>query len=140
MNLNDFGANLITQLTRIADALESKQVAPTTANSAAAAEPESKPAAKKTTQAAAKKTTQPAAEKPAAEKPAAKRDFAEVKAILITVKDTIGKEAAQECYRTYEYTAMSKIQPEHYDAIFDDATKALEEFEAGGNDSGDDDL
>lgn len=130
MNLNDFGANLIAQMTRIADALESKQAAPTAANSAA--EPESKPAAKKTTQAAA--------EKPAAEKPAAKRDFAEVKAILITVKDTIGKEAAQECYRTYEYTAMSKIQPEHYDAIFDDATKALEEFEAGGNDSGDDDL
>ncbi len=139
MNLNDFGANLIAQMTRIADALESKQEAPATAKSAAT-EPESKPAAKKAAPAAAKKAAPAAAEKPVAEKPAAKRDFAEVKAILITVKDTIGKEAAQDCYRTYEYTAMSKIQPEHYDAIFDDATKALEEFEAGGNDSGDDDL
>lgn len=125
MDLNTFGADLIKQLARIADAIEAKSGTATVASTNAA---EEVPAAK--TKPATK--TKPAAKAAAEEKvaKAPKRDFAEVKAALIAVKDTIGKDAAQDVYRKYEYEAMSKIQPEHFEAIFNDATEALEKFKA----------
>lgn len=146
MDLNTFGADLIKQLARIADAIESKSGAAVTntisaQDTGAVAETAAATKVAPKRKAAAEKA--PVAEKAPEKTASPKRDFAEVKAALIKVKDTIGKDAAQEVYRTYDYEAMSKIQPEHYDAVFNDAEAALAKFaeaDAAGEALDEDDL
>ena len=134
MDLNKFAETLIGQLTRIADALEGgAKVSGNTAAAATEAAPAEKPAAKP--KAAA---TKPKAEVKASTKPKNDRDA--VKKGLITVKDTVSKEAAQAIYQEFGYAAMSAIEEKDFDAIFDKCTEVLAANEPGGDEEEDDGL
>lgn len=123
MELNAFATALLAVLGRIADAAEGAS-----GGAAKTEKPAGKPAADKP-------ATKPAAKTTKAAKPVNDRDA--VKAILIKVKDTISKEKAQEVYKAYGYEAMSAIEEKDFDAIFADATAALE---GGGEEDEQDDL
>ncbi len=138
MDLNTFGNDLIKQLARIANSAEAIEAgmkgksAGTTTSTTPAAATETKPKA----DAKAKTETKPKAEAKTEAKP--KHDLAEMKAALISVKDTISMDAAKAIFSKHGYDKMSEIQPVHYDTIFDEATAALE---AGAEETeADDDL
>lgn len=135
MDLNTFGADLIKQLSRIANSAEvieqklgGKVAVSNTVTTPAADEP----AAAKTTRA-----TKPKPEATKSSKPVNDRDA--VKKALITVKDTISKEAAQKVYQKFGYEAMSAIEEKDFDAIFAEATKVLEAAEQAGDEPVDED-
>lgn len=156
VTLNDFALNLITQLTRIADAAE--KLAGVAPGSAATNTTGSTDTAGEKTESAADKKKRLAAEKEAKEKAAAadaaskaasdapKADRAAVNKALVALKDTVSKEAAQEVYQRWNYTAMSKIEEKDFDAILAAAEQELADFKAKTGRyaeqdlSGDDDL
>lgn len=121
---------LIPAILSIAASLEVIAAAQAAGGSAAPAA-ETKPAGKAT----AGKAT--GAGKGAAAKP--KHSFEEMKALLVKVKDTLGKEEAQAVFSPMGYAKMTDIQEKDYDAIVAVATKVLEDAEAGGG-SDDDDI
>lgn len=127
MDLNTFGSELIKHTARIANAAEGIEAHLRGTKADPKGTPKAEPKAE----------SKPKAEpKPTAKKPT--KTFDEVKAALVQVKDTIGKEEAQAIYQKYGYTAMSKVEEKDFDAVFADATAALEAHEAGGE--GDEDL
>lgn len=135
MDLNTFGTDVVKHLARIANAAEGIEAG---MKSGGAKTTTSAPAAEKAAPAGKASTAKAKVEEKKETKP--KHDFAEVKAVLITVKDTISKEAAQAVFKKYGYDAMSGIQPEHFDVIFDDATKALESTDSASDETEDDGL
>lgn len=122
MDLNKFGTDLLTQLTRIADALESRPVEAATATKSAAKDE----APAKTTRSRAK----PAAKKDEPVKSKYSRD--EMNAALIALKDECGKEFAQEVIRNAGYTKMAEIEDKDIDAVYE-AAKAKHEEMANDN-------
>lgn len=125
-DLAKLGAALIS----IAASLEVIAAAQAAGGSAPTAA-ETKPAGK----AAAGKAA--GAGKAAAAKP--KHSFEEMKALLVKVKDTLGKEEALAVFSPMGYAKMTDIQEKDYDAIVAAATKVLEDAESGGG-SDDDDI
>lgn len=123
MELNKFGELLIASLTRIAEALEGAGKAPTTAAASSAAAGETA-AAKKKREAAEKA----AADAAAAAANAPKADRPAVNKALVTLKDTVSKEAAQAVFKSFGYEAMSKIEEKDFDKVLAAATKELEDF------------
>lgn len=124
MQLNEFGTLLIAALTRIAEGVEAaagKTPSPAATSSAPAGETA---AAKKKREAEEKK----AAEAAAAAAAAPKADRAAVNKALVTLKDTVSKEAAQAVYKAFGYEAMSKIEDKDFDKVLAAATKELEDF------------
>ena len=143
MDLNKFGTDLLTQLTRIADALESRPVEAATATKSAAKDE----APAKTTRSRAK----PAAKKDEPVKSKYSRDEMnaalialkdepvkskysrdEMNAALIALKDECGKEFAQEVIRNAGYTKMAEIEDKDIDAVYE-AAKAKHEEMANDN-------
>lgn len=135
MDLNKFGTDLLTQLTRIADALESRPVEAATATKSAAKEeaPAKDEAPAKTTRSRAK----PAAKKDEPVKSKYSRD--EMNAALIALKDECGKEFAQEVIRNAGYTKMAEIEDKDIDAVYE-AAKAKHEAMANDNFDDEDDM
>ena len=123
MDLNTFGAQLLAALARIAGALENGAQVTNNAPAAAADKPETAAAKKKREAAEAE-----AAAAAAAASNAPKADRAAVNKALVTLKDTVSKEAAQEVFKAFGYAAMSKIEDKDFDKILAAATKELEDF------------
>ncbi len=130
MDLNTFGTSVVTQLSRIANSLETIEKvanggalgAPTPGSSTNTSAGE-KPAAKGAKPTAAEKK---AAEAAASAASAPKADRPAVNAALVALKDTVSKEAAQAVYQKFGYTAMSKIEEKDFDAIKELAEAELE--------------
>lgn len=53
--------------------------------------------------------------------------FDEVKAKLLEVKELGGREAAAEIFGEYGYSSLNNVQEKHYQEIFDDAVKYIED-------------
>lgn len=53
--------------------------------------------------------------------------FDEVKAKLLEVKELGGREAAAEIFGEYGYSSLNNVQEKHYQDIYDDAQKYLDE-------------
>lgn len=127
MELNAFAAALLAALGRIAGALEGGSVTPaateTTGKTETAAEKKKREKAEAEAAAAAA-----AASAAANSTTAPKADRAAVNKALVTLKDSVSKEAAQEVFKAFGYAAMSKIEEKDFDAILAAATKELEDF------------
>ena len=121
MDLNTFAVAIVTQLTRIADALSASSAVVTSAETSA-------PAKAAPAKAAPAKSAKP------------KNDRDAVKKALITVKDTISKEAAQAIYQEFGYEAMSAIEDKDFDAIFEKCAEALAANDDSGDEAEDDGL
>lgn len=129
MELNTFGAELLKALGRIAGALEASAGSVNTSGPAdTTGEKIESVADKKKRLAAEKKAADEAAAAAAAASKAPKADRAAVNKALVTLKDTVSKEAAQEVFKAFGYAAMSKIEDKDFDAILAAATKELEDF------------
>lgn len=53
--------------------------------------------------------------------------FDEVKAKLLEVKELGGREAAAEIFGEYGYSSLNNVQEKHYQDIYDDAQKYLDD-------------
>ena len=126
MDLNNLAVAIVTQLTRIADALSSQITVSASAETSAPAK--AAPAKAAPAKAAPAKSAKP------------KNDRDAVKKALITVKDTISKEAAQAIYQEFGYEAMSAIEDKDFDAIFDKCAEALAANDDSGDEAEDDGL
>lgn len=131
MDLNTFGTSVVTQLSRIANSMETLEKAAnggTLAAHSPAEKPNTNSAPAGETAAAKKKRLAAEAEAAAAAKgnDSPKIERNEVNAVLIQIKDTIGKAEAQAVYQKYDYTAMSKIEEKDFAAILADAKAVLE--------------
>jgi len=142
MDLNDFGSKLIGQLSRIANSMEVLEnvakggkgdVVASTTGKTETGETAAAKKKREAEEAKAAKAAADAANAPKADRPA-------VNKALVSLKDTVSKEAAQAVYQKYGYTAMSKIEEKDFDAILADAEAALAAAQNGANDDGDDDL
>lgn len=133
MDLNTFGAEMVKQLSRIADALEnsgSSDASKADTKSAAADAPEEK----KTTTTRRRRSAA-ASKEDATAKPKHTRD--EVNAALIALKDDCGKEYAQEVIRNAGYTKMAEIEEKDFDAVYEAAKAKVEEMSNGNLDDDD---
>ena len=131
MDLNNLAVAIVTQLTRIADALSSQITVSASAETSAPAK--AAPAKAAPAKAAPAKAAPAKSAKP-------KNDRDAVKKALITVKDTISKEAAQAIYQEFGYEAMSAIEDKDFDAIFEKCAEALAANDDGGDEAEDDGL
>lgn len=128
MDLNTLAAAVIEQLTRIANAAEkSVGAAPKAAAAATTTAPAGETAAAKKKREAEEKK---AADAAAAAAAAPKADRPAVNKALVSVKDTISKDAAQAIYKQFGYEAMSKIEDKDFDKVLALATQELEDFAA----------
>lgn len=131
MDLNTFGTSVVTQLSRIANSLETIEKAanggtlgaqaPGSSTNTSTQTPAGETGAQKKARLAQEKKDAAAA---AASGPKVER--ADVNTALVSLKDTVSKEAAQAVYQKYGYTAMSKIEEKDFAAIKADAEAALE--------------
>lgn len=142
MDLNTFGAQLLAALGRIAGALENGASPATTTAATTTAPAGETAAAKKKREAGEAAAAAKAASAPKADRPA-------VNKALVTLKDTVSKDAAQAVYKAFGYEAMSKIEEKDFDKVLEAANKELEDFanktgkyaeDDAPLDAGDDDL
>ncbi|WPK30470.1 hypothetical protein SLP22_0005 [Salmonella phage BAU.Micro_SLP-22] len=99
--------------------------------SAADAGAEKTTGGKKTTTGGKKTTT---------EKVGPKHTKAEATAAVVALKDAAGAPAARELLASFGIDKVANIPEDKFDEVFDGATKALEAFNDGGNDEGEDDI
>lgn len=128
MDLNAFGTALVSQLTRIADALEGGAAGSTKEVAGAAVDKNVKAPADKPA-----RTTTTKSKPETASKPTHSRD--EVNAALIKLKDDCGKEHAQGLIKQFGYTKMAEIAEKDFDAMFDAAEAKHAEMVAESDDA-----
>ncbi|AUA71575.1 hypothetical protein CWI25_16735 [Pseudomonas aeruginosa] len=110
MTLNQFGAELIRHLARLANAVEGiESKVGSAGRSTKQKEEPSKP----------------------------KHDRAEVDKALIALKDAHGKDEAVAVYKGFGYAKMAEIAEKDFDAVYEKAVARLEELNSAGGEGED---
>lgn len=106
---------------------------------AAAGGSTSAPAETKSTKTTSTKST--STKKADDKKAGPKHTKAETTEAIVTLKDTVGVEAAKALLGAHGFKKVADITEDKFDALFDEATAQLEAHNAGGDDeNGDDDI
>lgn len=103
---------------------------------AAAAGNTSAPADTKSTKSTSTKTT---TKKEPEKKTGPKHTKAETTEAIVTLKDTVGVDAAKQLLAAHGFKKVADITEDKFDALFDEATAQLEAHNAGGDDENADD-
>jgi hypothetical protein len=69
-----------------------------------------------------------------------KHTKAETTEAIVTLKDTVGVDAAKTLLAAHGFKKVADITEDKFDVLFDEATAQLEEHNAGGEENTDDDI
>ena len=131
MALNQFGAELIRHLARLANAVEGIESKVGSAGGISAGSTSGSSATAGSKGSSGRSTKQK--EEPS--KP--RHDRAEVDKALIALKDAHGKDEAVAVYKGFGYAKMAEIAEKDFDAVYEKAVARLEELNSAGGEGED---